>query len=385
MESIFYTDGSVFGATDPAVARGGWAYSTAGGLASFGAMPGFAQTINRCELQAVVECASAHDRHLTICSDSSYVTAGAQLVGGGDSPLTNQDLWVQFAALPHAPVVRKVQAHLTPEEAALRGLSEIDRQGNAFADAAAKRGAGLHAWPEALASQRREAVEHALAVQEVHWRILQVILKAERRPFGAFRRARQFLRRPRERRGRPLLSHGAHQVVPSGSLFTCLLCQRQSCTARPRAWRYRPCLARVRRPANEVSASHLLWEDGGKVGCHFCGRSTGRRWKSRLLHSCCSGRGPRALPAFAIPLGPSAGPCDVEPVAFAEPLGSGATLVLDPIPSCPEGVAIPPHRRFLLPAEVSASHLLWEYAGRCGCLGCGRTMRVRDRHRLCSS
>ncbi|MCP4243294.1 MAG: hypothetical protein GY772_22280, partial [bacterium] len=170
LESLLFTDGSVLRSSDPAVARAGWAFSDGRGSGCFGALPGHAQTINRAELYAVLACASAHQRQLIICTDSSYVTRGATSVARGDWPATNGDLWEGFEALPVRPALLKVPAHLDPAEAALRGLPEVIRQGNADADSLARRGASAPVTPPGVDEQRAVLLALGQRVQDAQWR-----------------------------------------------------------------------------------------------------------------------------------------------------------------------------------------------------------------------
>ncbi|MCP4238985.1 MAG: hypothetical protein GY772_00290, partial [bacterium] len=385
---IFFTDGSVMRSSDPEVRRAGWAYTDGDEYGGFGSVPGFDQSINRAELWAILACASAHDDRSIICTDSQYATQGAAAALRGLLPDTHRDLWARFRALALPPWLIKVPAHLTADQAALRGLPEQVRRGNNAADALARRGAALFSPPEAILENRVSALELSRRVQDAQWRILQAVLQAERRPLGAFRRFVRIRGRPRAPgRSRPLLTHGAHQVVPSGTQYQCLLCQRWSRSAAPRAWRYRPCLVRARRQAHEASASHLLWETPGRIGCHLCGRTSGKRWKSRLLATVCCPRGSRALPAFSCELRPL--PCEVRlctDAAFPVPLGTGGGIVLDgSLLPAPWASAPCQSRSFELPPEVSASHSVWERDGFVGCHACHRRMRRRDQHRLFGS
>ncbi|MCP4242459.1 MAG: hypothetical protein GY772_18035, partial [bacterium] len=388
MESLLFTDGSVLRSSDPAVARAGWAFSDGRGSGCFGALPGYAQTSTRAELYAGLACASAHQRQLIICTDPSYVTRGAASVARGDWPATNGDLWEGFEALPVRPALLKVPAHLDPGEAALRGLPEVIRQGNADADSLARRGASAPVTPPGVEEQRAVLLALGQRVQDAQWRILQAILRAERRPFGASRCARRFHAwRGRAPRAPARVSYGAHQVVPSGTAFVCLLCQRTSAVARPRAWRYRLCLPRVRRPPNEASASHYRWETATHVGCHLCGRTSGKRWKSRLLTAPCLRAGPRALPRFERNLRTSDLQArEVEASAFPGPLGPAASIALEPVPplACWPSACRAARLAGSAPG-ASVPHLIWAQGGRVGCLACRRSMRSRDRHRLLSS
>ncbi|MCP4239897.1 MAG: hypothetical protein GY772_04985, partial [bacterium] len=245
---LFYTDGSVLRSSDPTVSRAGWAFTDGVNRVGFGSLPGFAQTINRAELWAVLACASAHDEQLTVCTDSQYVVRGAAAILRDLTPSSHGDLWERFRALHFPPWLIKVPAHLDVSQAALRGLPEIIRGGNEAADALARQGASLFSPSGDVLDARAAALELCHRVQNAQWRILQAVLTAERRPLGAYRRLARFRRGPRPPgRVRPRITHGAHQVVPSGTHFQCLLCQRSSHTAAPRAWRYRPCLVRMRR------------------------------------------------------------------------------------------------------------------------------------------
>ncbi|MCP4244903.1 MAG: hypothetical protein GY772_30545 [bacterium] len=385
---VFYTDGSVLRASDPAVATAGWGFTDGKGYGCFGAMPGFNQSINRAELWAVLRCASAQQDSHVICTDSQYVVAGAAVVVRGQSPSTHKDLWAQYRTLPVQPWLLKVAAHLTSAQAALRGQPDVVCDGNASADRFARLGASAPPWFEEPIAARANGLALARRVHEAQWQLLRAILGAEKRPLGARRLRRRFhhwVRRPG--RSRPMLSYGAHQVVPSGTGSVCLLCQRTSASIAPRAWRYRPCLPRVRRGPHEAAAHHVLWHNGDKVGCHLCGRTSGIRWKSRLLSAPCDASGPRALPAFDQPLRPLPAVLGLDPVAaFSVPLGTAEHLeLLQPSVGLlwPGTPARP--RVYQLPAEASASHLLWESFDRVGCNACRRCMRRRDRHRLLHS
>ncbi|MCP4244569.1 MAG: hypothetical protein GY772_28845, partial [bacterium] len=292
---LFYTDGSVFRSSDPEVSRAGWAFTDGAERVGFGSLPGFSQTINRAELWAVLACALAHDEQLTVCTDSQYVVQGAAAVLRDLIPMSHGDLWERFRALHFPPWLIKVPAHLDASQAALRGLPEVIRRGNETADELARQGASLFSPPGDVLAARTSALELCLRVQDAQWRILQAVLNAERRPLGALRHLVRIRRGPRPRGpGRPRITHGAHQVVPSGTTYQCLLCQRCSRTAAPRAWRYRPCLSRTRRSPHEASASHLIWEHHGCIGCRLYGRTAGKRCRSRLLASPCLPHGPRA-------------------------------------------------------------------------------------------
>ncbi|MCP4243385.1 MAG: hypothetical protein GY772_22755, partial [bacterium] len=385
---LFFTDGSVLRSSDPDVSRAGWAFTDGANCAGFGSLPGFSQTITRAELWAVLACASAHDEQLTVCTDSQYVVQGAAAVLRDLAPLSHGDLWERFRALHFPPWLIKVPAHLDASQAALRGLPEAIRCGNEAADALARRGASLFSPSGDVLNARASALELCLRVQDAQWRILRAVLNVERRPLGALRRFVR-IRRGAHPPGptRPRITHGAHQVVPSGTHFQCLLCQRLSRTAAPRAWRYRPCLPRARREPHEASASHLIWESHDRIGCHLCGRTSGKRWKSRLLSSVCFPHGPRALPAFHEALRPL--PCEVRlfsEAAFPVPLGTGGSVVLDgsSLPA-PWASAHSGCRSLPLPPDASASHCLWERDGFVGCLGCRRRVRRRDKHRLLGS
>ncbi|MCP4240018.1 MAG: hypothetical protein GY772_05610, partial [bacterium] len=385
---VMFTDGSVFRSSDLAVAQAGWAYTDGRGNGCFGTLPGYHQTINRAELWSVVSCASAQSRGLCICTDSQYVVQGAGDVAQGQLPTTHRDLWRRFRALPFRPFLLKVLAHLTPEQAALRGQPDAICRGNAEADRLARLGASAPIYQPDFLESRASLLELARRIQDAQWQLLRAILMVEKRPFGAragHNRFHRWVRRPG--RSRPVLSYGAHQVVPSGTAFQCLLCRRLSKSSRPRDWRYRPCLPRTRRSPHEASASHLLWHRDGHVGCHFCGRTSGHRWKSRLLAQPCQGRGPRALPAFPQPLRPLSAILGLAPVAaFPVPLGTDQHFeLMSEGDRCPGPRPPRPARAFLLPPEVSASHLVWEDAHRVGCLACHRVMRRRERHRLLNS
>ncbi|MCP4240505.1 MAG: hypothetical protein GY772_08065 [bacterium] len=385
---LFFTDGSVLRSSDPAVARAGWAFTDGANCRSFGSLPGFCQTINRAELWAVLSCASAHDEQLTVCTDSQYVIQGASAVLRDLTPLSHIDLWERFRALLFPPWLIKVPAHLDAPQAALRGLPGGIRQGNEVADELARQGAALFSPASEVLDARARALELSHRIQDAQWRILQAILNAERRPLGALRRLVRIRRCARPHGpARPRITHGAHQVVPSGTHYQCLLCQRWSRTAAPRAWRYRPCLARTRRVAHEVSASHLIWEAPDRIGCHLCGRTSGKRWKSRLLATACLPHGPRALPAFPEALQPLPGEIRLfSEAAFPVPLGTGGSVILHggPLPS-PWASAHSTNRSLPLPPEASASHCIWEYGGYVGCLACRRRVRQRDRHRILGS
>ncbi len=59
---------------------------------------------------------------------------GVASAASGAPPVTHRDLWSKLSGLPFQPVVRKLTAHLTADAAALRGLPEEFRLGNARAD-----------------------------------------------------------------------------------------------------------------------------------------------------------------------------------------------------------------------------------------------------------
>ncbi|MCP4242685.1 MAG: hypothetical protein GY772_19185, partial [bacterium] len=193
----------------------GWAFSDATGATSYGPLPGPVQTVNRAELFAAIHCAKVHFRHLDIYSDSAYVVQGAASAAAGDLPRSHRDLWQEFIALPHPPLLWKLTAHLSVAEAAACGLPEAARQGNARADRFARYGAEAHACPAALAAERDTLLALAARVQGAQWQILQAILRAER-PF----RQRRLRAAPRRHalRGQVRQQHfGAHLVVPSGT------------------------------------------------------------------------------------------------------------------------------------------------------------------------
>ncbi|MCP4242081.1 MAG: hypothetical protein GY772_16110, partial [bacterium] len=175
---VLYTDGSVLRSSDPAVCRAGWAFTDARGYGCFGTLPGFAQTINRAELWAVLACASAHADRLVIGTDSQYVITGASAVTRGALPRSHLDLWARFRALARWPHLFKVPAHLDEPSAALRGLPEAVRQGNAQADALARSGASASVFPEDLLESRASALSLCGQVQEAQWRILRAVLQA---------------------------------------------------------------------------------------------------------------------------------------------------------------------------------------------------------------
>ncbi|MCP4245117.1 MAG: hypothetical protein GY772_31645, partial [bacterium] len=162
--------------SDPDVSRAGWAFTDGRGFGRFGALPGFAQTINRAELWAVLACASAHEDHLTIGTDSQYVVLGASTVRRGELPHTHLDLWLRFRALHHRPYLFKVPAHLDVQQAALRGLPEPVRLGNARADELAKLGASASDFSEELLELRASALSLSQRVQDAQWRLLRAVL-----------------------------------------------------------------------------------------------------------------------------------------------------------------------------------------------------------------
>ncbi|MCP4244600.1 MAG: hypothetical protein GY772_29005, partial [bacterium] len=289
--TVAFTDASAFGGDDPPAARAGWAFSDADGTCSYGPLPGFDQSVDRAELFALVRCTSVPSALRRVYSDSLYVVRGAASAAEGVCPATNGDLWVQYRAGPVKPLVAHVPAHLTQAQAALRGVSEHLRLGNEVADKFARVGALAHAFTPAFYAARKASFALASRVQDFQWRFLREVLKVEGRHLRVARRGRVFLG-PRRRPGPAPGTHcGAHDVAPSGAGFQCLRCHRVSRSAQPRAWRFRPCVAVMRRHRAHVASPHQLWFAPRRVGCWACGRQVAARNQARLLASPCLHRG----------------------------------------------------------------------------------------------
>ncbi|MCP4239066.1 MAG: hypothetical protein GY772_00720 [bacterium] len=300
--TVAFTDASAFGGDDPPAARAGWAFSDADGVSSYGPLPGPDQSVDRAELYALVRCTAAPSVLRRVFSDSTYVVRGAASAAAGIHPTTNGDLWEQYRFGPVHPHVDHVPAHLTPAQAVLRGVPEHVRLGNEVADRFARIGALAHAFSPAYYAARKAALALAGRVQQYHWQFLREVLKAEGRQLRVAQRARGWLRLfgPRRRPGLPPhANHGAHAIAPSGAGYQCRRCHRVSRSARPRAWRFRPCVAPQRQHRAGLATSHLIWRAPRRVGCWACGRQVGIRNQARLLASPCLRRcfGKFRLPA----------------------------------------------------------------------------------------
>ncbi|MCP4240575.1 MAG: hypothetical protein GY772_08435, partial [bacterium] len=120
-----FTDGSALHPTCPPLRRAGWGVYFPAGTRACGPLPGPVQTINRAELWAMCNCAAARPPVPVIHSDSLVTVSGAHRIATGDIPEANADLWVIYlACVVLGTEVQYVPAHLTPQQADERGVSE---------------------------------------------------------------------------------------------------------------------------------------------------------------------------------------------------------------------------------------------------------------------
>ncbi len=135
-----WSDGSCLDPLDPVLACAAWAIVDEGGRPWSGPVPG-QQSAQRAEVAAVAAALAATPGALEVVTDSRYVFLVFRMwQDGARPPELNRDLWerVWQSAAGRVWTVRKIPAHLTPLQAAARGVSCRDQKGNAAADAAAR-------------------------------------------------------------------------------------------------------------------------------------------------------------------------------------------------------------------------------------------------------
>ena len=301
----FCSDGSggAFTST-PILRRCGWGLVEVRGdppyeLSGVGrTLAGRNQTVNRAELAPLIELVRRVPSHFVLYSDSKYVVNGYQRQRFLAPIGSNADLWYELgAALRHRdpssyPIVIKVKAHLTEDEALAAGIPPAVYFGNFLADVIADKFAEIAQLPLSITGNYE--LHSRLA-----WRIQDRLLAANRVFLAQAPPVPQVARIPRPRptpgaRLAARFARSAHQAVAGkhGSV-SCTRCGGKSTSLTVHAWLRSPCvplvpqhfapgggLARVPGGAGlfvgtvAIHPSHVVLSKQGIVWCSTCGSYT---------------------------------------------------------------------------------------------------------------
>jgi len=167
-----WTDGACLHPADPLMARAAWGLrADADESYNHGGPVQGCQTAQRGEVAATVAASLLVLGELEVVTDSKYVTRCCARILAGESTVdwSHADLWRQLE-LPvrsRRMSVRWVKAHLTPQAARDRGVSERDRLGNAAADSNAGSVAACRVPSGDVAASRARTLSALEATQRV--------------------------------------------------------------------------------------------------------------------------------------------------------------------------------------------------------------------------
>jgi ribonuclease HI/endonuclease/exonuclease/phosphatase family metal-dependent hydrolase len=408
-----WSDGSCVHPLDPLMARAAWGLHVQG---VGGAQPldlagpvDRAQTAQRAELAAALAATRAVRQPIELISDSQWVVRSIARIAAGADPIEwkHADLWVLLV-----PAIRQKQifarwtpAHKTAEEYTRRGLQELDRLGNAAADANATAMATTRLPPQNIVERRDQQLRSLAEAQRVIAFTELAALKANhgngstsapriKRRWADVRRgvraawrgsaataaasisAAEVQRRPVGELPSPL-----HELKLDGAILGCSSCGKTAVKARWTSLAYGRCAANAGdQQLTWRRVPHEIVEDASRISCTRCGGSVPLCRRSTFDGKRCPAwktEPPDPNPSEVLDWGAWYLHVMGHRVAGNDrPQPRGATAAAEPEARDPP---VPGHRaqdvQALLTGEAWRPHVAAQGPGHVACISCGSTAR----------